>query len=405
MKFVPFISVLLVASTAFSPAASPTRLQDPVKQVAPKSIPPASDDVIRAHPGPWGDIEWTVAYLEAPDSVLETQRKPDPNPHWIFPASNETAVRALFNRAGLPADMQDRLFDPKRMLTQEGNLELFPSVPDIQAIKPEAREIIYTELAKSPLNDFHHEPLVIVGPLEDWLRDSQLRPELKDQIRKLSYRNGRTLAFSDIRLLLTMAQSDAEVNQIFKTVTRTKTLFGQLKISPGSNARQLLEYWTGGRANSDITAILESATQHAGGMNLDITHILPPLARRRLYTFPTQDLLTRGRLPDCHWTSLNFFNSLPQDYYLDMRLAANRLLETYTPVDSPYHFGDMLCLLNDSGEAIHSCIYIADDVVFTKNGENGLRPWILQPLQEVRDFYGHEASGLKGFRRKMPSPI
>ena len=139
-------------------------------------------------------------------------------------------------------------------------------------------------------------------------------------------------------------------------------------------------------------------------MTLDISHFLPAFARRRLYTFPSPELIVRGRLPDCHWTSLNFFNPVTQDYYLDVRLAANRLLENYTIVEPPYRFGDMICLLNTEGQAIHSCVYIADDVVFTKNGENNLRPWILMPLEDVKDYYSRDAAEVKGFRKKPPAP-
>jgi hypothetical protein len=291
------------------------------------------------------------------------------------------------------------------MLTQDGIITLFPPLEDLEKMKPEVRQVVYAELAKSPLNEYHHDPLIIAGDVEDWLRDTKLRPELQNYFRKLSYRSGSVLAFSDIRLLLNHAESDAEVVHIFKTITRTRTLVGTLKINGSSNAQQLLEYWTGNHASSDVLPMLESATERSGGATLDITHLMPPLGRRRLYTYPTIDLLTRGRLPDCHWSSLNFFTSTPQDYYLDMRLAANRLLERYDPVESPYKFGDMLCLLNSEGQAIHSCIYIADDVVFTKNGENSLKPWILMPLRDVRDIYSRDATGvIKGFRRKPAKP-
>jgi hypothetical protein len=401
-----FGALTLVAVGAIY-AASPPRVSNSSKVTEARTgANGTADDVVKAHPGPWGDLEWSSMYMEAPEAILDTLRKPDPNPHWIFPNATEASLRQLCAQADLPEDMQNRLFDPKRVLVQEGTMTLFPTIDDLEAMKPEARAVIYAELAKSPQNEYHHDPLIITGSFDDWLRDARLRPELQNDFRRLSYRSGRVLAFSDIRVLLNHATTDAEVEHVFKTITRIRTLVGTLKISPGSNAAQLVEYWTGNRASSDVLPILESVTERTGGATLDITHLLPPLARRRLYTYPTIDLLTRGRLPDCHWTSLNFFTAMPQDYYLDMRLAANRLLEKYNSVESPYIFGDMLCLLNSEGQAIHSCIYIADDVVFTKNGENSLKPWILMPLQDVKDIYSRDTTGVvKGFRRKQPSPV
>jgi len=388
-------------------AGSPGHASNSAKPAAVKpAVVDESDGIIRAHPGPWGDIEWSSMYLEAPDYILESLRKPDPNPHWTFPNTTEAQVRDLLVRSGVPEDMQKRILDPKRELTREGALTLFPPMEDIEGMKPEVRETIYAELGKYPENEYHHDPLIITGNFEDWLRDTKLRPELQNDFRKLSYHMGRVLAFSDIRFLINHATSDDEVEHIFRTITRTRTLVGTLKISPGSNAQQLVSYWTGNRPSSDVLPILQSATERTGGANLDITHLMPPMARRRLYTYPTMDLLVRGRLPDCHWTSLNFFSAMPQDYYLDMRLAANRLLERYDAVESPYIFGDMLCLLNAQGQAIHSCIYIADDVVFTKNGENSLKPWILMPLQDVKDIYSRDmAGGIKGFRKKTQNAM
>ena len=343
-------------------------------------------------------------YLEAPDYILKTMQTPDRAPRWIFPSTTKAAIHELFARATLPADMEQQLLDSATP-DENGAIVLHPKSEDIEGLKPEARQLIYSELAKSPLNEFHRDPLIITGSLDEWLRDSRLRRELQDDIRRLAYQSGHTTVFSDIRLLVTHAKSTEEERQICRAITRTRTLMGQLRITPSSNAKQLIEYWTGGHSASDVMPMLEAATDRTGGMTIDVSHFLPPFARRRLYTFPAPDLLVRGRLPDCHWTSLNFFNAVTQDYYLDMRLAASRLMENYTVVDSPYHFGDMLCLLNPDGQAIHSCIYIADDVVFTKNGENGVRPWILMPLQEVRDYYSRDSSVLKGFRRKVPGPI
>ena len=54
------------------------------------------------------------------------------------------------------------------------------------------------------------------------------------------------------------------------------------------------------------------------------------------------------------------------------------------------------------GGAVHSCVYIADDIVFTKNGENIVNPWMLSRLEEVQDVYQFESQvKIQGFRKKM----
>lgn len=349
----------------------------------------------------YGDLTIRAIYLEAPAYLLELVGKPSSKPRWAFAGGTESSVRDLFKRAGLPADMQARLLDPAQRLQQDGALVLFPLVEDLLAIKPEARAIVYQELAKCELNEFHQNPVFIVGAdLEDWLRQSRLSERQKDILRKMVYGRGRALAFSDIRTLLLFAQTPEEVNQVFRTVTRTRSLMVMLRLPANADLPGMLDYWTGGFVDADTRPLLEAATLRDSVTDIDVTHLLPALARRRVYTFPTLDQAVNGRLPDCHWSSLNFFRNTAKSYYLDTRLAAGALLNEYTPVSAPYRFGDVLTFI--AGDSVlHSCVFIADDIVYTKNGENILAPWVLQRMDDVMAIYQPDASvRIQGYRLK-----
>lgn len=348
---------------------------------------------------PWGDLEFFPTYLEVPDSVLANVPKPNSVPRWSFPGASDTSLRSLFTRAELPASMQESLLDPRRWNVQDGVVTVFPSVSDIEAMTPEMRQIVYAELAKSELNEFHRNPLLIIGGLEEWLRGSGLSPALQTLVRRMIYQRGRILVLSDLRALLSHAQSDREVRQIFKAVSRTQTLVVNLKLSSTTNVDQLVDYWSGGHEASDIIPLLESLAGRSPATTLDVIHLLPPLARRELYTYPAPELAIRGRMPDCHWTSLNFFARVPQNYFLDTRLASLHVNEHYSQVAPPYRFGDVLFFTSPEGGTIHSCVYLAEDIVFTKNGENALAPWILMHLNTVQDIYlGSPEFVMQGYR-------
>ena len=363
---------------------------------------PAEAPEIPAKPGPWGQLETSPIYLEAPAALLADVPKPNSVPRWSFVEADGTTLLALFRRAALPAAMQQRLLNPKTWTAQDGVITLYPAIPDLVAMTPEMRGVIYPELAKTPLNEFHHDPIFILGGIDAWLKDTDLSPETQALIRKMTYRRGRSLAFSDLRTLLHQARDDAEVQHIFQSATRTRTLVAHIKVPAGSDPKVISDYWTGGRRDSDILPLLASVAERSYGTSLDIVHLLPPLARRRLYTYPTPDLATRGRMPDCHWTSLNFFARSPQDYYLDTRLASHHVIENYTPIQPPYRYGDVLFFNNAANETIHSCVFIADDIVYTKNGENSLSPWILMRLGDVQEIYlpAPECS-MQGYREKL----
>ncbi len=374
----------------------------PLEAAAPaKPAPAPVEPWSTVKPGPWGQLETTPIYLEAPDYLLANVPKPNSTPRWIFPGGTEASLRQLFARAGLPDAMQKRLFDPQRVLKQGDVITLFPTVPDLEALTPEMRGVVYQELAKTPLNEFHHDPIFILGGLDEWLRDTGLPAEIQALIRKMTYRRGRALVFSDLRTLLTHAKNENEVQQIFKSATRTRTFMAYLKIPVDGVMKDIVDYWTGGHPDSDSLPLLQSLNERPFGSTLDITHLLPPLGRRRLYTYPTAELAALGRMPDCHWTSLNFFSLARQEYFLDTRLASQHVNERYFTVPPPYRFGDILFFNNPAGETIHSCVFLADDIVFTKNGENSLAPWILMRLSDVQDIYlPTPESTMQGYREK-----
>jgi hypothetical protein len=77
------------------------------------------------------------------------------------------------------------------------------------------------------------------------------------------------------------------------------------------------------------------------------------------------------------------------------------VLENYNRIEPPFEFGDVLMFLNGQGNAIHSCVYIADDIVYTKNGENIASPWLLMKIGDVQRVYSYEGqSSIQGFRLK-----
>jgi hypothetical protein len=56
--------------------------------------------------------------------------------------------------------------------------------------------------------------------------------------------------------------------------------------------------------------------------------------------------------------------------------------------------------------ALHMCAYIADDVVFTKNGANIQQPWVLMKLSEMLSSYEKDKPyEIYTYRRNTPPPL
>ena len=108
-----------------------------------------------------------------------------------------------------------------------------------------------------------------------------------------------------------------------------------------------------------------------------------------MYRYPklsTGDL-EKPALANCLWSALNFFRSEPDDRYLEVNNALTSLRQDYHIVESDYQLGDVIALLDAEGDLFHVVVYIADDLVFTKNGTSPVSPWTIMPLQRVKDYY------------------
>ena len=91
---------------------------------------------------------------------------------------------------------------------------------------------------------------------------------------------------------------------------------------------------------------------------------------------------------DCHWSTMNFFNEVPDDHYNDSAYMVKCLLTNYYQIAAPTQYGDVILFLNDEGNnAVHSAVYLAGDLVFTKNGNNMAQPWMVMHLPELTEKY------------------
>ncbi len=66
-------------------------------------------------------------------------------------------------------------------------------------------------------------------------------------------------------------------------------------------------------------------------------------------------------------------------------------------MDSAYHrvegkpsYGDIFLFVRGGTEVLHSAVFIADNVLFTKNGGSPREPWVLMKLEDLSAIYPDE---------------
>ena len=357
----------------------------------------------QANPGPWGELIVSNIYLEAPDSVIDIVGKPDPVPRWTFPGLSVTMVKDLLIQSGVDLALVERLTSSAQCKTTATDTIIFPKLEDLLQIKGAVRDKLYTEISRYPQNDYYTDPVFILSDdVEEWLSEATLNASQKDVVRQLVWHRGKALVFSNVGLLLSYAQTAEEIKNTLRAITRCMSLVVSKKFPLKLDQREaFLRYWIGNQPESPrMTFIKAIAKENDINDTVDIMHFLPVIMREKLYTFPSLKDGVKGRLPDCHWTSLNFFNLSPSDYYRSTSLAAIQLTQAYNQVSAPYQFGDVLCY-TDNGEGLHTCVYIADNIVLTKNGENILAPWVLLTIEDVSKIYKRSpTTQIQGYRLK-----
>lgn len=336
-------------------------------------------------PGPWGDLEYHYFYLEAPLSTVELINVPSRNAVWWFPGKNAEQVREFLIHSGAPRE-EVGLCLKNSVLYQTGSaFKFFPSAEIINELEQGARQTIYAELRRWPENKNHHAPVVIAsGDVYDWYRNSGLKQETILHIQRLSYPLGEAVGFSDVSTVLQNLHDDIEERNLLKALTRTRSLILSLRIDPGTDTESLKRYWSAGFKSKDVLTLFDAIARIDGLDTVDITRLLPPTPRKYLYTFPSRSLGVDGTYPDSFWASLNFFNYFPDEQFDDMEKVMAYAKLNYDVSSGPLTFGDLIIMKDaTSGRAVHSCVFIADDIVYSKNGRSILQPFVLVKLEDL----------------------
>jgi hypothetical protein len=371
---------LVVAVMYFSASAD---------EPAPANDPAAAASTV-ADPGPWGHLDITPIVVSPPLEYVGEDwggRKAAPD-EWKFPGVSREELGAFLTTSGFSADVTARIVSGAVADPANGGLVVRPASDLVRSLTPELRGRLYLQLAKTQLNFDQANAFRFFGrSADDWFSGSPIAPETRRLIEPLLYRDGTYLHFADIELVREQVKDPAELRRLAKTLLRQPTMLVRLSVKDAGEVGELTEYWGRGGRRTDLRPLLESLAE--SGQSIDIVHLLPTFARNQLYRYPklTAADLDRPALANCLWSSLNFFNPQPDSRFLDVNVAVQTLQREYFIVQSGFQLGDVVAFLDEDGDLFHVAVYLADDLVFSKNGTSPVSPWMIMPLDRVTGFY------------------
>ncbi len=342
----------------------------------------------RGKPGPWGQIESSRIFIEPPEDFIPAFFTSPQPLRWTFRAATPASLAALWEQAGLSTAQRQVLEEPARRIVRSDAIVIVPPADLVLGLAPAARAILYAALAPVPENIPQHDPFrVRAETVDDWFDDTQLPDDIIALTRRLLYRRESNLLFSDHDLVLPRLASASDRVRFIKTLSRKTALLVQLHVAHGADVDALTRYWGTGRRSKDVRPLLQSLAHQPRGGSVDLVHLLPPFARSLLYTYPVPSGHASDASRDCHWTSLNFYNERPDNRFADLQIVQQTLLNDYYLASGEPALGDIILLVESGGRGVHSCVYVADNIVFTKNGAAFSVPWLLSRLENVISFY------------------
>lgn len=339
--------------------------------------------------GPWGTLTSRAVMIEPADDILSPDFYRDAVPWWYFDEPLAGNIASFLESAGLTGPQVDELLATAEYNESVHQLRLLPGRDLILAMTPETRATIYAELSRSDMNMLQREPFRMRAESPDvWLQDSGLSENVRSLLKKMIYRRGPFLMFSDPCALMAEVPSESERLLAMRMLFRQRALLCTIHIGPQDDVAGLIRYWGSGGREHAVAPLIRSVAQ-AGGGDLDVALLLPPIPRNLLYSYrnPENDVFR-----DCHWTSLNFFRSVADDRFADMNIATDAFVQNYDVVTSTNYLpGDVIVLSRKDDSVMHTCNYIADGVVLTKNGGALHKPWVFLELQNVIELYSLNA--------------
>lgn len=353
--------------------------------------PSAGAESHGAH-GPWGKLTRTPIVVSPPlEFVSPAWGRDIGTDQWFFPGvAAQQDIDSFLAAVGIAPEHRQRLLGAASPEPKIRGFVITPDAEVVRALSPEVRAKLYLQLGKTSLNfDQANSFRFYATSPGDWLNGSLISDETRRELESLLYRDGPYLHFADPELVLARVTEPAERQRIAKVLARQSTLIVTLTIDDPGEVLGLSEYWGRGGRRTDVRPLLESLASASQPDSLDIVHLLPGFARDRLYRYPrpSSSDFDKPLLANCLWTSLNFFAGEPDDKYLDVHTSLETLRREYTIIQSDYQLGDILGMVDEEGNLFHAAVYIADDLVFTKNGTSPIAPWTIMPIQHLRDYY------------------
>ncbi len=338
-------------------------------------------------PGPWGRIVYDYSMIEMAPALWKQAEVKPPATAWKLQVSGAEAVRQQLLAADFTTEQTQELL--ATLTPMAGGYVLHPTDEFILAMEPEVRRNWYALLAGEPGNpDYSQPPRFRQRTDLTWLHHAEVNPKALAMVKRLSFRAGNLDIMADMPLLQRNITQPETLRRLTCVLSRETTVLAYLLVGPQDNLEQLANYWGYPDRQDAVRTLLRTTLRSGFDRPVPISMLLPRFARDRVHRYWHAG---DPPWPDCNYTALNFFNTVPDGRYTEPVAITEAFNRDYVPVTTAPQLGDIVLVRRGADVSIHMCNYIADDIVFTKNGGALGRPWMFARLADVIEHYSYPA--------------
>jgi hypothetical protein len=364
---------------------------------------PVEAGAVMCRQGPWGDVSYIRAVLTPPDSFVSAWVGNPPAVVWFFKKLSRPEVERRLRELNLnPADLASLL--GSKWVDEADGISVHPDAKLVMELGGDSRARLYRLLAESPRNQAQHDPFTLrADRLDAWLSSAGLSEATVSTLRRLFYPCGEYMCFSDFETVLAACPAPEERRTLVRKWSECRAVLPRLSVDASTDLTTLQFYWTRGAKAKDVLPLLQSLAQAPGGATLDLAHLLTPYRRRLLYSWSPAAHDSARLSPESFWMAANFPHAIPAEDADEPEALLKVIRDDYYAVLSRPALGDVGVVISGKDRYVHTCVQIADDIVFTQFPGCFPTPWVFMPLPELLDAHAiHAPLQVRFFRRKEP---
>jgi hypothetical protein len=346
--------------------------------------------------GKWGKLylnqfilQPTIKFVKEQTDLKALKQEFKSSSKWTFENASLDDIRNIFLKAGLNEETIEGLMLSTTALNGGKGFVTVPPDETLWQFTPEIRSKLYPMIGSYKGNMMYSEPVCYNSDSpKEWFYNSRLNEDIIEKMSSLIYIEDGICYISDLHLILPLLTNEEDEANLVQTIYRTKSLQAELQVDEAQDINKLAAYWGNLSDKSYVLAILKKAGSDSSNGRIDISELMPSIPQNRLNTYSGEEEFGTD-YKDCHWTTINFFNNEVDERYYVLPNLFWFFSKISKPVqDDSLKFGDIVTMFDNNENMTHSCTYIADNLVLTKNGMGNLNPFVLTYLDKTAPLYG-----------------